>query len=295
VDVEDGVTPLYPVQPGRVVKVPAREGRATAAGDPLLQLDDTLAQIQVEEARIALATAVIHKKNAASLAEQHRQKVVAQREAVEAARDDIELARQQAHKAQRRYENNTEGSKEDVESAKLLVKKAEKALKSEEAKLAALEALDSQLAVDLAAKDVEFKQAQLRKAEQGLKECTLRAPYEGTPLRVLASVGETLGPNPKQPALYFCPNGPRIVRAEVEQEFADRVSVGMAAAIQDDSTGGGNWHGKVQRISDWYSQRRSILLEPLQFNDVRTLECIVTIDSNQPPLRIGQRVRVILE
>ena len=36
-------------------------------------------------------------------------------------------------------------------------------------------------------------------------------------------------------------------------------------------------------------------MEPLQFNDVRTLECIVTLDPGQPPLRIGQRVRVTLE
>jgi hypothetical protein len=66
--------------------------------------------------------------------------------------------------------------------------------------------------------------------------------------------------------------------------------------VQDDSTGAGDWHGKVQRVSDWYSQRRSILLEPLQFNDVRTLECIVILDPNQATtLRIGQRVRVVLE
>ena len=50
----------------------------------------------------------------------------------------------------------------------------------------------------------------------------------------------------------------------------------------------------MERISDWYSQRRSVLLEPLQFNDVRTLECIISIDPGQPPLRIGQRVRIAL-
>jgi hypothetical protein len=37
-----------------------------------------------------------------------------------------------------------------------------------------------------------------------------------------------------------------------------------------------------------------MLQEPLQFNDVRTLECIVQLDPGQPALRIGQRVRVTL-
>jgi multidrug resistance efflux pump len=149
--------------------------------------------------------------------------------------------------------------------------------------------------VDLAGKDLEAKQVVLRKAEQGLKECTVRAPFAGTPLRVLVSVGEVLGPSARQPAVLFCPNEPRIVRAEVEQEFAVRVAVGQKATIVDDATGGGEWTGKVERISDWYSQRRSILLEPLQFNDVRTLECIISIDPGPKPLRIGQRVRVTMQ
>jgi len=34
------------------------------------------------------------------------------------------------------------------------------------------------------------------------------------------------------------------------------------------------------------------LLEPFQFNDVRTLECTVSVESGSRPLRIGQRVRV---
>jgi hypothetical protein len=29
-------------------------------------------------------------------------------------------------------------------------------------------------------------------------------------------------------------------------------------------------------------------------NDVRTLECLVVLEPGQPPLRIGQRVRVLI-
>jgi hypothetical protein len=47
-------------------------------------------------------------------------------------------------------------------------------------------------------------------------------------------------------------------------------------------------------MSDWYTHRRSILLEPSQQNDVRTLECIVEVDPGQPPVRIGQRMRVTI-
>jgi multidrug resistance efflux pump len=295
VDVEGGVTPLYPVQLGRVVAIDAKEGVHVEAGVALLRLDDTLAKLQEDEARAALEAAQTQQKNAATLADQHRQKVQAQREAIAAAKNDVEQARVLAEKAQRRYDNNSGGSKEDVELANLQVKKARAAVGAEEAKLAALEAIKPDIAVELARKDVAVKQAQLRKAEQGVKECTVVAPFAGTPLRILASIGETLGSSPRQPALYFCPDSPPIVRAEVEQEFADRVEAGRNVVIEDDSTGRGTWRGKLERVGGWYAQRRSVLQEPLQFNDVRTLECIVTIDPGQPLLRIGQRVRVILE
>jgi multidrug resistance efflux pump len=141
---------------------------------------------------------------------------------------------------------------------------------------------------------VKAKRVQVREAEKGLEEYRVVAPYKGTVLRINVSEGETLGANPRQPALTFCASGPRIVRAEVEQEFAARVAPGQAAVIQDDTTGNGSWSGRVARLSDWYTHRRSLLMEPLQFNDVRTLECIVTLDPGQPHLRIGQRVRVTL-
>ncbi len=296
VDVEHGVTPVYPVQPGRVVKVEAREGKAVEAGAPLFVLDETVARLQVNEAKAALEAAGVQQAQARVLAAQHRRQVAAQRQAVAAAQVDVDLARVQRDKAKRRFESGSGVvSKEDVESADLLVKKAEVGLQGEKDKLAGLEALNPDLAVDLAGREVEAKKVLLQKAEQALKECTVRAPFAGTPLRVLVSVGEVLGPSARQPAVFFCPNEPRIVRAEVEQEFAGRVALNQKAFIQDDATGGGQWTGKVERISDWYSQRRSILLEPLQFNDVRTLECIISIDPGQPPLRIGQRVRVTMQ
>jgi hypothetical protein len=50
----------------------------------------------------------------------------------------------------------------------------------------------------------------------------------------------------------------------------------------------------VVEISDWFTHRRSILLVPMQLNDVRTLECIIDLDQSGADLRIGQRVRVIM-
>src|SRR5262249_47277949 len=122
----------------------------------------------------------------------------------------------------------------------------------------------------------------------------LRAPAKGKILRILVNTGDLLVAQPKQAAIQFCPEAPRIIRAEIEQEYASRVALGQVALIKDDSAADTEWTGKVTRLSDWYTHRRLILQEPLQFNDVRTLECIIELSPSKKPPRIGQRVRVIL-
>ena len=92
-----------------------------------------------------------------------------------------------------------------------------------------------------------------------------------------------------QAAVQLCPNTPRIIRTEVLQEWAGKIQKGQIAYIEDDSRNGVQWKGKVERVSDWFAPRRMILQEPFQFNDVRTLECIVSLDPGSPPIRINQR------
>jgi multidrug resistance efflux pump len=297
VDVEGGVTPVAPVQPGRVTRVDAHEGSPVAAGKPLFRLDDTVPRLQADEARAALAGALVRRDEAGRHREEHAQQVKAQQEAVRGATAAAAAAESQYRQAKRRSENRS-GSEEDAATAKQMWEKAKAARAAEEYKLAALKAQDPDLAVKLAEKDVEARQAELRRAEEAVKECVVNAPFNGTPLRVLVTVGEVAGANTTQPAVLFCPDEAPVVRAEVEQEFAGRVEKARdrSVRIEDDATGTGLWRGRVKRLSGWYAQRRSVLHEPLQLNDVRTLECIVTLepeDLKQAPLRIGQRVRVL--
>jgi multidrug resistance efflux pump len=296
VDVESGLTPLYPVQPGRVVEVMLEENKVVEAGTPLFRLDDTLAKNAVAQAKDDLKAAEARLKQAKRLPKQHAAKVAAQQALIQTRRSEAGAARAQHAKAERYFTNKLGGSEEDVKAAAKLAEKAEEGVKAEERNLDALKAIDPNVGVELAQADVDAKREQLKKAEFGLRECTVRAPVKGRVLRSQLSVGTVLGPSPQHPVLLFCPSVPLIVRAEVEQEFAGRVAVGQKALIQDDATGGGSWRGQVKSLSGWYSHRRSMLLEPLQLNDVRTLECIVTLDPDQDlsQLRIGQRVRVTL-
>ena len=292
-DVEAGVASLYPLQPGQVERVPVKEGQAVRAGDVLIRLDRRTAECLVRQAKADLAAARAQQDQARQLLAQQPL-----REAEQQAVLDTLAARLRGAEwllARREELRGVQVSDKEIEAARAQCDEVKAMLRGEERKLDELRLNDPRQAVARAEAGVDAKQARLDQAQLALEQCDLKAPADGTVLRVLVSPGDVLGPQPKQPAVLFCPEAPRIVRAEVEQEFAGGVAVGQPALLQDDSRAGPTWHGLVYRVSDWYTHRRSILQEPLQLNDVRTLECLIALDSGQPPPRIGQRVLVTLQ
>jgi multidrug resistance efflux pump len=292
-DVEKGVIALTPAQPGRVAEILVHEDDAVRAGMVLLRLDDRLPRFVVRQAEADLKAARTQLSDARRLPKQHQVKIDLQEHVIAAAKQRLAAA-QQALKRKQNLEKHNQIAAEEREGAAALVKEAEAAVAAEEDKLRGLKLVDPLSQVAQTEADVAAKGARLDQAKYALDECSLRAPTNGKILRILVSAGDLLVAQPRQAAIQFCPDAPRVVRAEIEQEYASRVTLGQIASIQDDSKSDTEWKGKVTRLSDWYTQRRLILHEPLQFNDVRTLECIIELDPSKAPPRIGQRVRVIL-
>lgn len=294
VDVNAGIVTRYALQPARVVKVGVEENQPVKAGAVLVELDSRLARTQLEEAQADLNAAVLQQKQAALLADEQQAKIKAQQEAINAKEHEISAARNKLEQARRLLRSEL-ASAEDVRSGEELIKGLEAGKRAEEAKLELLEKVDPQLEVQRAEQLVKAKQAVVARAQLAVDECQIKAPSDGTVLRMLVSEGEIVSTFSQVPMFYFCPEGRRIIRAEIDQEFAGHVAVGQKATIQDDMRAGPYWTGRVARVSDWYAHRRSILLEPLQMNDIRTLEAIIELDEPAPPLRIGQRMRVTLQ
>jgi len=55
-----------------------------------------------------------------------------------------------------------------------------------------------------------------------------------------------------------------------------------------------SWNGRVVRVGDWYSDSPTIPRRLARFTDIPTVECVVAMDAGHPPLRIGQRMTVLL-
>jgi HlyD family secretion protein len=300
-DLESGVTNLHPSQVGRVEEVLVRENDTVDAGAVLLRLDDRAARFKVQEAKALLDEAVARLVKAEEGPEQHRLLVTEQEAKRDAAQYRLNSAQHTlaARRAQMKIEaigrkRDDPVTTEEVASTAERIKEFEQVLRQEESKLKALKAQDPAVDVKRVRAEVETMRAKLSEAERVLSEHVLRAPRAGKVLRIFVSPGELLTTPPKRMAIQFCSDEPRIIRAEVEQAFAGRLAVGLPAAVQDDRTAGPSWRGRVARISDWYTQRRQVADEQLQLKDVRTLECLIALEPDQPDLRIGQRVRVTI-
>jgi multidrug resistance efflux pump len=292
VDLENGCTPLAPLQPGRVGRVLVGENEPVRAGDPVLKMEDEAAQAAVDEARAGVAAAETQLARARRAPERHEVHLAEARAAVEAARSRVSAARHLlAHKQELAKKDLVHP--EDVAAAADDVGALQALSDVEDKKLAELKLEQPELEVSAAEQELDRAKGRLRLAEHALAECTLKAPQAGCVVRILVTPGEVVGGAPGQPALIFAPDEPRVVRAELEQEFADQVKVGQPVQVQDDADGQVLCEGTVKRISEWYLQRRSIFLEPNRYNDARTLECIVALDpAAAAAVRIGQRVRV---
>jgi HlyD family secretion protein len=294
VDVEGGTLSLYPAIPGKVIEIAVKEGDTVKAEAVLFKLEDELAQYQLQEAQAALQAAEAQLRKAKNAPQQHKLLIAQQKAGLLALEHDLASARLVASSKDKLVASKFLAP-EEASAAWEQHKKLLAAEQAEKAKLEALELNDPSHDLERAEADVLAKKAQLSKAEYGLDQCRVKAPMDGTVVRLLIGKGEVLGPMPRQPAVIFCPDLPRIVRAEVEQEFTSMVQPGQEAILQDETRSNGpTVKGKVTRIAQMYTPRRTNLPINLPLQEVRVLEFIVQLDPQAAPLPIGQRVRVRL-
>jgi HlyD family secretion protein len=291
VDGQKPVVNLDPVVPGKVVALPAVEGKHFEAGQELLKLDAEAFQLRKKEAEAAVAAADIEVQAAKLDQKLHPLRKSTQEAAVTAAADRAAAARRILEEKQKAKSFGTVTAAELI-AAEAEVKQAEQLEGVEKSRLKELEAADPSLKVRAADVKKTIAEIALKQAEKAVRDCVVVAPSAGTVLRVQVSVGEGVAPG-VLPPIVFRPDGPLVVRAELEQEFLSRVRPGMKATVRDEvRPDSPTWTGKVVSVGQVVARRRTLLLEPGEMNDVRTVECVVALEGNTEGLLVGQRMRV---
>jgi len=145
VDIEGGVTPLYPLQPGRVKRIEAVENEPMPSNAPLLHLDDAVPALKVRLAKIDLDAAKEQLALAEAKLKPFEEQVAAQKEAVTAAGIKVKRAQNRLDTERGFLKKDAGGSPETVKDAELQVQEAKVGVQAEQKKLAALEAGRAQL------------------------------------------------------------------------------------------------------------------------------------------------------
>ncbi len=295
-EADPGVVPQNATQLGDIVEVKP-ENTPMKAGDVLLQVNDRLAQLKLEQAKEAVKAAEQQLAEARQLPEFYKLQKDQQKSMIKSFQleiDELKLKRDRdlstLDEAQPAYKT----AKQFYATG--LDKLAER-VKAENAKLQQLDLQDAKLKIAIAEADRDAKKAQVKEAEEMLKNFQIRAPHNGIILRANVKKGEVLGPNPMKHAIEFLPDGEFVVRAEVLQEWGrfiidpkEHPGKKQDVEIEDDTYKGPTWKGTVKSVSKWYAPARSQVLEPFRYNDVRTLEVIIAV-KDAAGARINQRVR----
>ncbi len=292
IDSLNPIVSLEPIIPGRVAEVFVKDGQSVGQGEALMRLDDEAAKLREEEAAVAVEVADLDLQSARQEAASHPSRLAAA-EASSKAADARALASQKLFEERKaQHKMFMTGTPAELAAAEAEVAQYQQLAAAERARVRELKDINPQLGVDAAEARKRSALIAQKQAAKMVRDCVLTAPSKGTVLRVQVSVGETIAPTGLQPALVFRPDGPFVVRAEIEQEFLGRVRAGMPAEVKDDARPNApTWKGHVLRVGDWVARKRSVVLEPGEINDVRTIECVITLDGTPEGILIGQRVR----
>lgn len=131
----------------------------------------------------------------------------------------------------------------------------------------------------------------LRLAYQALERTRVRAPANGTVLRVDAKAGELAAPSLPTPLVTFGDLTQMVVRAEVEERDVSKVRIGQRVVVHSDAFPGKEFAGHVTEIASALGSPNIVTRGPRRPDDVDVLEVLATLDETTD-LVTGLRVDV---
>jgi HlyD family secretion protein len=129
-------------------------------------------------------------------------------------------------------------------------------------------------------------------AEHEIDQRTIRAPSDGVIVRRLARAGDGVSTLNVTTLFWLAPTTSPIVRAEIEESFADKVRPGMTANVVSESNEASAIDARVLRVGRAFGPRRITVHDPRDRADVRVVEVILGFDVAPEHVLLGQRVIV---
>jgi macrolide-specific efflux system membrane fusion protein len=126
-------------------------------------------------------------------------------------------------------------------------------------------------------------------AQADLDAQSILAPVAGRIVRRSVHVGDAVSAQAPNELFQLLPERPRIVRAELNEAYADLVKPGMQAEVVRDSDQGAPVSARVLRVGEVFGPSR-LTDDPVERAGAHDVECVLLLEDS--PFRIGQRVLV---
>lgn len=137
---------------------------------------------------------------------------------------------------------------------------------------------------------IETARARRAVAARELEERQIVAPLDGQIIQRQARPGNGVSTLNVTPLFLFTPDVPRIVRAELEEQYLEAVRTGQPAQVILQAQPERTWSGKVLRIGRVVGERTPTV-DPKERQDNQVVEVVITLEGAEA-LIIGQRVVV---
>jgi HlyD family secretion protein len=140
--------------------------------------------------------------------------------------------------------------------------------------------------------DVRAADQRIQLAQDKLSKCVVRAPLNGTVLRVSLRAGESFALLSPRPLFTIADLTARRVRAEVDEHDIGTAKVGEKVIVSSDAYGNRHFPGTVVRVSSAMGRKTVRTGDPADKGDRDVLEVLAELDKSANALPLGLRVTV---
>jgi HlyD family secretion protein len=275
---------------GTLRRASVAEGDHVVAGQILAELDnDDLA------ATVAAATAQL------DLRRSEREKLIngARAEEREEAAANLQAATSVAAMATMTLQRRTAlvathaATAESVDQASTDLRSAAARRDAMAARMTLINAPPRREDVAIADANIALAEANLRKAQAELNKSYIRAPIDGTVLRILRRVGEQVSATFPSIVMVMGDTRTLRVRTEIDETDIGRIKVGQESYITVDAYPGRRFPGVITKIAGRMGKKAVHTDDPSEKIDAKVLDVLVTLapGANLP---VGLRVDVFV-
>jgi len=283
---------LMPRTGGVIRSCLVQAGDSVRKGDVLLELDNSTHQADMELARKQLDQARADAAHVNAGVNPYRLKVL--EHAIERLREKV---RHLAAEVERYSELVSQGgvSKQDYELARTRRRQAEVELSEQEAEL--LHLRNHVTPENRAVMEAKIHQAaaNLRVAEERLQETRVRAPFDGTVLKVLKREGEGVSTFVPEAVLLFGDLSRLRVRVEIDERFVQQLEVGQEAVVVGRNLAGKTYPGRVVQLEKIMGDKTVFSRASSERKNLDVLQAVIEMGTEfRAPAGLQVDVRIIV-